>query len=187
MKKNIIFSWADATWKTTRAENLANQWYNLSILKKEIDILRFSIKQNIEIAISQWLNNDKIVMDRSLIDLLAYYYINDKNWLVDKNNWIWSIHWIKKILEEFIVINKWSVFNYLVASKEVIIERLKNREKQWEKLTENDLKVINKEGYLEEFILAFNKIIKIFEKINKKKWNLIDIKKIDTTNLVLDL
>jgi len=181
MKENIIFSWVDATWKTTRAEHLKNKWYNISVLKEEIDILKFNIKQNIDIAIEQWLNNEKIVMDRSLIDLLVYYYINDKKWLLDNDSWIWNIHLIKNILEKFIYNNKWSVFNYLYTSENIIIERLKNRERKWLNLSENDLKVINQDGYLKEFITTFNIILNIFEKMNKRMWNLIQIKRIDTT------
>ncbi len=183
MKKNIIFSWVDATWKTIRVKNLLNQWYKLSTLTKEIDIARNNIKTNVQIAMNQWLNNNRSVIDRSVVDLLAYYYINDKNWLTDINTWIWGIYWIKKILKEFIIFNKWATFNYMIASQEKIIERLRKREKQWKALSENDLKIINKEGYLEDFIITFNKIINIFERLNKKVWNLIEINKIDTTDL----
>lgn len=183
MKKNIIFSWVDATWKTIRVKNLLNQWYDLSVLMEEIDIARYSIKENIKIALEQGSQSNKAVMDRSVIDLLAYYYINNKSWLTDINTWIWGVYWIKKILKEFIIFNKWATFNYMMASQEKIIERLRKREKQWKALSENDLKIINKEGYLEDFIITFNKIINIFERLNKKVWNLIEINKIDTTDL----
>lgn len=183
MKENIIFSWADATWKTTRAEELAEQGYILSILMKEIDIVKKSIKENIILALNQWSQCKKTVMDRSIIDLLAYYYINEKKWLTDKNVWIWSLFWIRQILKEFIISNKWSIVNHMIASNEVIIKRLKNRKKEWKELSKNDIKIMNTEGYLEDFIDAFNKIISILEALNKKMWNLIEINIIDTTSL----
>lgn len=183
MERNVIFSWADATWKTTRVEDYVKDWYHLSKLTKEIDILQNSIKKNIEIAINQWLQCNQIVMDRSIIDLLAYYYTNEREWLIDKNTWIWNLHWIKKILKEFILLNKWSIVYYMTASKKIIIQRLREREEKWEELSKNDLQIINKEGYLEDFIVTFNKLINILEILNSKMWNLIEIEKIDTTNL----
>ncbi len=186
MKKNkIIFSWLDASWKTTRVDNCVNYWFEKSILTQEIDLTRWTIKKNIDIALNQWdkIQEDFIVMDRSIIDLIVYYYVNKKEDFLNEKKWIGGILKIKRLLQEFIKNNRWATFNYMKVSKKEMLKRLKTRQIDWKKLSKNDIKLLEDEEYLNNYIYFFDRIIEIFEKLNKKMWNFIKINKIDTTNL----
>jgi predicted HTH transcriptional regulator len=64
-----------------------------------------------------------------------------------------------------------------------MLNRLKTRQIKWKKLSKNDLKLLEDEEYLNNYIYFFDRVIEIFEKLNKKMWEVIKINKIDTTNL----
>jgi hypothetical protein len=67
-------------------------------------------------------------MDRSIIDLIVYYYVNRREDFLEEKDGIGSIFKIKKLLQEFLKNNIGTTFNYIKVSKEEMLNRLKTRQ-----------------------------------------------------------